>query len=1117
MKIKLPFVFHLKPAHALAALAGATLLQTAALAQEEEDTELEEIVVTGSRIARDANLTGPLPVQTLTAEDIQASGEFNISDVVNDVPALLASATAEQQDSPFNDGADGANVLNLRALGANRTLVLVNGRRHVGGIQGQNAVDVGSIPIKLVERVEVLTGGASAIYGADAVSGVVNFITKDNFDGFEIDANFGISSEGDGEQLSLSAIWGTNFANDRGNFAVAVDYRTDEGVRASERDNFGLVGSGRDWLNPDLRFQQGDIGGDTPNLAQFFNFQNTGLTNFGLPIPTRADFIADYNAEFGVDPTLTSAENALFDRAANAPQRAVLPGRTFPFTSGYGYIIPGNPFTFDGFDPDTPIDLDGNGVNDCLDSFTGYNSVFGAASFGVVGGCWNVTAAGTYRPVQDGLVSDDFQGFGGDSFNTIANDQTSILIPDDKITVNLLASYDLTESITAFAEAKYVTQETEQNIDPNSFWDLLFGAPDNPFLPAFIQPTAAATGGVAITIDPIGFGDSRKTERETTRFVAGLEGQLDNNWSWEVAVNIGRFDQEISRPRSVINDRFFAAIDAVTDPVTGQPACRSSVDPTAPALTTPFNIPVYDPGYFSFTPGDGQCVPLNIWSGQAGFTPEAIAFVTVPTRDDLTIDQRVLTGTLVGDSEDFFSLPGGPIGFAVGFEYREEESDASFDDFQRGIIPAGGVAPGQLLNTVSANESLTFRPALSVINESGDFDATDVFVEVSLPLITDYPAIEALVVDLAIRGSDYSTIGTATTWKANVSYSPDPSIAFRGGYSEAVRAPNITELFGPQVGTTFRPVDPCDINQINAIGADNPTLAANTQANCEADFAAIGIDPTDGMGNYVFTDPLSAAFGGTTGGNTELDEETAETKTLGVVFQPEDIPGFNLTIDYWDISIDDAIEAVTSQNIVDGCYQGASLNQNFCQLFTRNPDPNSLQAGGFNFLQQTSVNFARLDTSGYDIAARFGFDVGDNQFDVRVQATKVNELDFFQNPNDLSEVNPELGEVNRPEWAGNIFLGYEIGNLSLGWQAQYLDEQLVQFVEVETAASLYGDSVIQDETWIHDFSANYTINEQLMIYGGIRNVTDEEPFLTNVAYPASSRGRFFFVGVDYQL
>jgi iron complex outermembrane recepter protein len=199
----------------------------------QEDQQIEEITVTGSRIARDANLSGALPVQTVGEQEIQLSGEFSLTDVVNDIPALLSSTSSESSiDSAF---ADGANILNLRGLGSNRTLVLVDGRRHVGGVQGTAAVDVGSIPMRLVERVEVLTGGASAIYGADAVTGVVNFILKDDYEGFNIDASYGLSSRGDAAQTALTATWGTNFAGDRGNIAVSVDYRTDDGLLMGDR------------------------------------------------------------------------------------------------------------------------------------------------------------------------------------------------------------------------------------------------------------------------------------------------------------------------------------------------------------------------------------------------------------------------------------------------------------------------------------------------------------------------------------------------------------------------------------------------------------------------------------------------------------------------------------------------------------------------------------------------------------------------------------------------------------------------------------------------------------------------------------------------------------------
>ena len=1094
---------------------AATALPPSAVAQEDE---IEEVVVTGSRIQRDPNTIAAQPVQSLSAEDIQLSGEFSITDVINDVPALFSSTTSENSiDSAF---ADGANILDLRGLGANRTLVLVDGRRHVAGNSGTAAVDVGSIPLQLIERVEVLTGGASAVYGADAVTGVVNFILKDDYEGFEINATRGISGEWDGDQSTISAIWGKNFANDRANITLAVDYRRDEGLRANERDGAALIGSGRDWTNPAKRFQQGDIDPSTmPNFAQYYNFANTGLTDFGLPVPTADGFISDFNGAFGADPVLTGAEQAFIAAAAAAPERAVLPGRTFPFTSGYGYIIPGNPFTFAGFAPAPAIDLDANGRPDCLDSFTGYNSVFGAASFGVVGGCWNVTENGSYRPVQDGLVSGSFQGFGGDSFNTIQQNDGWVILPDEKITLNLVGRYDVTDTMTFFGEVKYSTQETENDGQPSSFWDLLFGAPDNPFLPDFIQPIADANGGVAITIDPIGLGDAQvRTERDTVRFVGGIEGEFSNGWSYEVSANYGQYKESIFNSHALINDRFLASIDAVTDPATGRPACRSSVDPTAPATTTPFNIPAYDPGYFSFTPGDGSCIPLNIWAGEPGIrqTQQAVDWVTRATTTEVTIDQTVFGGFIVGDSSDWFELPDGAIDFVAGFEWREETSEQLFDPFARGILPAGSpFGGGTLLSDVSGNSNLLFRPALANANEVGEYDVADVFFEASAPLLVGRKFAEELTVDAAVRFADYSTIGDATTWKTSISYAPVSDIRFRATLSEAVRAPNITELFAPTTGITSRPNDPSDAAQINAIAADNPTLAAQTQANCVADLQAIGLDPFDGNGVYNFADPLSAAFGGVQSGNANLDEEVADTITVGFITQPRFLEGFTFSIDYWEISIEDAIASVSDQDIVNACYNGTSLNDAFCTLFTRNNDPNSLQFGGFNSIQRSLVNFARLDTRGFDFSADYKFNLGEHDFNVNVSGTKVHQLDRFSDPQDLSVVDVELGEVRRPEWAGNVFLNWFYNGWNVGIQSQYQGEQLLRFVEIDTAQSLYGDDVFQDAFWQHDLSVSFDYSDQLRLYGGIRNFTDEEPFITDFAYPASPRGRFLFIGANY--
>jgi iron complex outermembrane receptor protein len=224
-----------------------------------------------------------------------------------------------------------------------------------------------------------------------------------------------------------------------------------------------------------------------------------------------------------------------------------------------------------------------------------------------------------------------------------------------------------------------------------------------------------------------------------------------------------------------------------------------------------------------------------------------------------------------------------------------------------------------------------------------------------------------------------------------------------------------------------------------------------------------------------------------------------------------------LTVDYWDISIADAIQAVSSQNIVDGCYIGPSLNPNFCALSDREDDPLDQQYGGFRFLQQSTLNFAAVETNGFDFTAKYGFELGAHGFDITVQGTSVDEINNFENPLDPSFANPELMELNRPEFAGNVFLNWTFGDLLVGWQSQYLGEMLFSGVESETYMTLYGPIVLNEEFWQHDLSASYLVNDQLMVYGGIKNVTDEQPFITENAFPASPRGTFFFIGLDWSM
>ncbi|MEM1052412.1 MAG: TonB-dependent receptor [Pseudomonadota bacterium] len=1070
--------------------------------QDEADSEENRIVVTGSRIAVDPNIGSPAPVLAVTAEELTQTGSSDVVDVLRDVPALSTSTTAEGSiDGVFSgQGADnvsvGQAVLNLRGLGANRTLVLVNGRRHVSGIAGAQAVDVSSIPNALIERVETLTGGASSVYGADAVTGVVNFILRDDFEGFEANFQTGLSSRGDSFRYNGDLTWGTNFADGRGNFTVSGEFARAEELQFGDRSFSRNNGLFDDQANPALRFQTGELGGDTPN------FLANGAVLGGL-IPTDTT---------GFTPTAT--EQALIDRSINAPRRLIAGDPRFSLSSAGGIIAPGDIGLSDG------PDINNNGTPDCLESAVGFNSTFNPGAFGLAGGCAVINADGSLSVYQDGLITGLFNQFGGDGIQN--NFDSNSLIPEtDRWSINANLTYEFSPAATFFFEGKYVESSAEFQAQPNTFYDLLTIRSDNPFITAdqaqFVAPLFFGNGtdeGFYITRDPADLGPNRnRNEFETYRFVGGLRGDLSDHLSYEVAANYGNFQQTTFDANRVITDRFFAAIDVTTD-ASGNPICRSDIDSTPPA-TTPFGIPAGDSGFFTFNPGDGQCRPANILGGVGAISQDAIDFITTTVVNEFELEQTVFSAILTGDTGGFFELPGGAIGFAVGFEYRDEESTSTFDPLVRGVIPVTtpDAAEGALLRDLGfAQNSLVFDPASVINNAGGSYDVIDIYGEVRLPILSGVPGAETLEVSGAARYSDYSTVGGTFTWNISGLYAPIEDVLFRGTYAEAVRAPNINELFNPAQGAFFRPVDPCDAG--NLVSGDDPALR---QANCEALFASIGFDPTLGTGAYAYVDPLTARFSGSISGNPDLEEETATTWTIGAQITPSFLPGFVLSVDYYNIEIEDAINAVSAQDIVDNCVDSASIDNAFCGLFDR-----SGTTGGFTFLRQVSLNFARQETAGVEAAMQYRFGAGEVDFTLNASGTYVDKLDNFFDPSDPTLVDPELGELQRPEWAGRGSVTAEYKGLSLTWSTTFLDSQALRAVEIEAVGDTGTDTFstengIASNAFIHDITFTYDLNDIVDIYGGVNNVFDRQPFVTEQAFPVSPVGTLFFLGVNVSL
>ena len=250
------------------------------------------IVVTGTRINR-PTLSSTVPITSIAPQDLASQGNVSLGDKLAELPQIRATFT--QANSTRSIGTAGINALDLRGLGTSRTLVLVNGRRVVTATPGVNRPDVNSIPTDLVDRVDIITGGASAVYGSDAVAGVVNFILKRNFDGLRLNGQGGISSRGDRGSYSASLLAGKNFAGGRGNVAVAAEYAKQNTLFNTDRDGQSGAYSGRNQFNaventgPNVNPSAGPLHGSEPSTGNgipdtaFLNgIRNNNISEGGL-------------------------------------------------------------------------------------------------------------------------------------------------------------------------------------------------------------------------------------------------------------------------------------------------------------------------------------------------------------------------------------------------------------------------------------------------------------------------------------------------------------------------------------------------------------------------------------------------------------------------------------------------------------------------------------------------------------------------------------------------------------------------------------------------------------------------------------------------------------------
>ena len=695
--------------------------------------------------------------------------------------------------------------------------------------------------------------------------------------------------------------------------------------------------------------------------------------------------------------------------------------------------------------------------------------------------------SGSFRPFVTSGQTNDFFNFA--PFNYLQ-------LPQERYTAYAKADYEVNENMEFFLEGRFVQSEVPQQLAPTPiFQTTTFSLDNNPFIDRAAQQVLSDAIGSGVDTDGDGVDDTARAllrrrllevgprigsdTRNTFQLIGGLRGDITDQFGYEVFYSEGRTNNSSFQEGNVNRGRFEQALLLADDG-------NGNVD-TA-------NLRCADQSNNGSTVG---CTPLNIF-GEGNISPEAAQFLrTAVSTTDETI-QRVLQANVSGEFGEGLRFTDTPVGIALGAEYIENEFE---------------FRPSQ---DVAASTIAGFNGAPPV---AGGFNVYSAYGELSIPLLEGMNFVDGLTLDLAGRVSDFSTAGTEYNYKIGGDWVISDILRIRGNYNTAVRSPNIGELFSPQ-GENFP-------------GADDPCSASGGfvgNAAVEAICLATGVPA-----NAVFSpaiDPASGQIRSLAGGNPNLEVETAETYTIGAVLSPGLFDNFTLSVDYYDIQIDNIITTFGggTDNILETCYTNAELGgvgSVFCDQVNRRGD------GTIDFVSNLAANAAFLSTSGLDIAMNvslgdemlgglagevyasyLGNYVFDNEFQAFAGDTVFDSAGGFGN---------NLGEPD-PEYDHFVTLGSQKGifNTQLTWQMLGgVDDGFLQSAgatedDAPTVASI-GDE--------HYFNASVTADvlESTQITLGINNLLDNNPPVIGDndeqanTYPSTYDvfGRTFFASVRF--
>jgi iron complex outermembrane recepter protein len=1003
------------------------------------DQTIQEVVVTGSRIAQ-PNLETTSPVTQVTSEDVITQGVTKIEDLVNQLPQAFAA-----QNATVANGATGTATVNLRGLGSTRTLVLIDGRRMpYGGVSAASAAaDLNQIPTAMVERVEVLTGGASAVYGSDAIAGVVNFIMKKDFEGIQFDGQYSIYQHnndfGGPGAVKLRDVIAGRAATNPSQFALPDDNVT---------DGNGVQGT----LIMGVSTEDG-----RGNITAYASYQDN------KPIMQR-------------------------DRDYSACSLDTVPPTTSFACGGSSTSFPGR---FTDF-----------GANN--NSSDGDDGIEGTAD--------DIPDTNPLPSYNSSLNGTEFRGFSGATDQYNFGPLNHYLRPDTRYSLGAMGHYELAPFADLYTQLMFTDVRSVAQIAPGGIFigDTSTINCDNPFLSA-TQAETIGCGDPALaastTINPAtgqpfladpnrvpmyigrrnveGGGRQQDFHNSSFRGLIGSRGDIAEGWTYDASVQFSRTSATQRTLNYFSLPKINNALDAVdegleTDGVAnGNIVCRSVVDGSDP-----------------------NCVPYNVFQ-QGSITPEQLSYIQAPGLQIGTIDQNIIQGVVTGDLGTIGAkLPWADesIKVAFGVENRNEHLQNTPDDLQAQALLSGSGG--------------------ATIGIEGTINVNDVFAEMSIPLVQGKPFAEQLSFDTAYRYSDYSSGTTTDTYKFGMDWAPVEDVRFRASFQRAVRAPNIIELFTAQGFNLFDlPGDPCGSTVQN--GDDPPTasreecLASGVPAN---QFGSENLDSP--AGQYQFNQ----------GGNTALEPETSDTYSYGIVFTPRFAPGLSVSLDYFDIKVDDLISAFGSANTLDACYEFNDAAA--CSRIHRNSN-GQLWLGDGN-VEDLNINIGGLETAGVDLNLNYtGLDIG-----------SWGSLNFNLTGTYLDKIITDPGAEGFPKFdCKGLFAGNCVSSLTtavnpelrsrfrIGWETPWnvdlaLTHRYISGVSQDDAQPNQIDRHFPHENYF-DLFGSWNMTDNANVRLGINNITDNDPSINaNVGTTGNGNtfpqvydalGRYLFAGVTVKL